>query len=159
MIGVAMGINNLLEIFNEKYYEDLEGGILESMGRMFRHAVKLYIYPMRQDAYDRYLASGHPASAQAHHPDHAFASGIMITARNLQVANSLHNLYAHLLENHNVDCITGSNPDYLNIFSRDVLQRIKSGDDSWEKLVPLKVAGFIKERKLLGYGAQIPAAS
>ena len=159
MIGVAMGINNLLEIFNEKYYEDLEGGILESMGRMFRHAVKLYIYPMRQDAYDRYLASGHPASAQAHHPDHAFASSIMITARNLQVANSLHNLYAHLLENHNVDCITGSNPDYLNIFSRDVLQRIKSGDDSWEKLVPLKVAGFIKERKLLGYGAQVPAAS
>jgi hypothetical protein len=33
MIGVAMGINNLLEIFNEKYYENLEGGILESFGR------------------------------------------------------------------------------------------------------------------------------
>jgi len=26
MIGVAMGINNLLEIFNEKYYDGLEGG-------------------------------------------------------------------------------------------------------------------------------------
>jgi hypothetical protein len=55
MIGVAMGINNLLEIFNEKYYENLEGGILESFGRLFRHSVKLYIYPMRQEAYDRYL--------------------------------------------------------------------------------------------------------
>ena len=31
MIGVVMGINNLLEIFNEKYYEHLEGGILESV--------------------------------------------------------------------------------------------------------------------------------
>ena len=58
MIGVAMGINNLLEIFNEKYYENLEGGILESFGRLFRNAVKLYIYPMRQEAYDRYLATG-----------------------------------------------------------------------------------------------------
>ena len=48
MIGVAMGINNLLEIFNEKYYENLEGGILESFGRLFRNSVKLYIYPMRK---------------------------------------------------------------------------------------------------------------
>src|SRR4051812_17555892 len=161
MIGVAMGINTLLEIFNEKYYENLEGGILESMGRMFRHAVKLYIYPMRQDAYDRYLASGHPASAQAHAPSHshAFTSGVMITAQNLQVTDRLRNLYAYLLENHNLDSIRGSNPEYLNIFSRDVLQRIKSGDPSWEKLVPAKVAEFIKERKLLGYGSKAQAAS
>ena len=47
MIGVALGVNNLVEIFNEKYYENLPGGILESFGRMFRHAVKLYVYPMR----------------------------------------------------------------------------------------------------------------
>ena len=158
MIGVSMGINNLLEIFNEKYYEDLEGGILESMGRMFRHAVKLYIYPMRQDAYDRYLASGQPNGALGSGSGHAFSTGVMITARNLQVSDRLRNLYAHLLENHNLDCIVGSNPDYLNIFSRDVLQRIKSGDPTWEKMVPAKVAEFIKERKLLGYGTETPAA-
>ena len=157
MIGVAMGINNLLEIFNEKYYEELEGGILESMGRMFRHAVKLYVYPMREDAYDRYLASGHPASA--HGSSHAFSSEVMITARNLQVSDRLRNLYAHLLENHNLDCIVGSNPDYLNIFSRDVLQRIKSGDPAWETMVPAKVAEFIKERRLLGYAAKAQAAA
>ena len=158
MIGVAMGINTLLEIFNEKYYENLEGGILESMGRMFRHAVKLYIYPMRQDAFDRYqnhttATSNPPTSA------HAFSSGVMITARNLQVADRLRNLYAHLLENHNLDCIIGSNSDYLNIFSRDVLQRIKSGDDSWERLVPAKVADIIKERRLLGYTPTPPVAA
>lgn len=151
MIGVAMGINTLLEVFNEKYYENLEGGILESMGRMFRHAVKLYIYPMQQDAFERYLATNQNGIAQSHAPSHAFASGIMITARNLQVTDKLRNLYAHLLENHNVDCIVGSNPDYLNIFSRDVLVKIKSGDDTWERLVPAKVAEIIKERRLLGY--------
>src|SRR5687768_17728280 len=73
MIGVAMGINNLLEIFNEKYYENLEGGILESMGRMFRHAVKLYVYPMQQVAYDSYIKTGQPSEAGQAHVAHAFA--------------------------------------------------------------------------------------
>lgn len=151
MIGVAMGINNLLEIFNEKYYENLEGGILESMGRMFRHAVKLYVYPMQQQAYDSYLKSGHPAEGQTH-VNHAFAGKVLITARNLNVSDHLRNLYAHLLENHYIDCINGFNEDYLTIFSRDVLQRIKNNDASWEKLVPAKVAEVIKSRGLLGYG-------
>ncbi|HYC69724.1 MAG TPA: TonB-dependent receptor [Opitutaceae bacterium] len=174
MIGVALGINNLLEIFNEKYYENLEGGILESMGRMFRHAVKLYCYPMKQSGYDSYLQPGHlaearpvPADGQARPPappppaggsnpahgvTHAFAAHVLITARNLHVADHLRNLYAHLLENHYIDCITGYNEDYLAIFSRDVLQRMKHGDDTWEKMVPRKVAEIIKERHLFGYG-------
>lgn len=155
MIGFAMGINNLLEIFNEKYYENLEGGILESLGRMFRHAVKLYIYPMKQDAYDRYLASGNPAAP--HGGSHAFTSSVLITAKNLQVAQHLRNLYAHLLENHNIDCISGFNEDFLAIFSRDVLQRMKNGDASWEKLVPARVAEIIKQRGLFGYGRTTPA--
>jgi hypothetical protein len=50
MIGLALGINNLLGIFDERYYENLPGGILEAFGRMFRNQVKLYVYPMRQDA-------------------------------------------------------------------------------------------------------------
>ncbi len=158
MIGIAMGINTLQEIFNEKYYEDLEGGILESMGRMFRHAVKLYIYPMQKEAYDRYQVSG-PTPKPGPAASDALASGIMITARNLQVSDRLRNLYAHLLENHNLDCIVGSNPDYLNIFSRDVLQRIKSDDQIWERLVPAKVAAIIKERRLLGYTPRPPTVS
>ncbi|MFN0068943.1 MAG: TonB-dependent receptor [Limisphaerales bacterium] len=151
MIGVAMGINNLLEIFNEKYYESLEGGILESMGRMFRHAVRLYVYPMEQEAYARYLVSGHPAAQSG--TGHGFSSGIMITARNLQVSHHLRNLYAHLLENHNIECIEGFTPHYMGIFSRDVLNRIKNSDPTWESMVPVKVAEYIKQRHLLGYGA------
>ncbi|MBI2516428.1 MAG: TonB-dependent receptor [Opitutae bacterium] len=152
MIGVTMGINNLLEIFNEKYYDNLEGGILESMGRMFRHAVKLYIYPMKQEAYDSFLSSGHPAGGGHAHISHAYAANVLITARNLHVSDHLRNLYAHLLENHYIDCLTGYNEDYLAIFSRDVLQRIKNGDPSWERLVPAKVAEVIKTRHLLGCG-------
>jgi len=158
MIGVALGINNLLEIFNEKYYEHLEGGILESFGRMFKNAVKLYVYPMRQEAFDRFQNMGGvvPIGSAA---GHVFSSGVFITAKNVHIDSHLRNLYDHLLENHYIDGITGFNPDVLGIISRDVLGRIRDGDPSWEQLVPPKVAATIKTRQLFGYAAGTPAKS
>jgi hypothetical protein len=148
MIGVAMGINNLLEIFNEKYYDNLEGGILESFGRLFRNAVKLYIYPMTKDAYELYIAQGGEGHGS---PLNAFSSSVLITAKNVRIVDHLSNLYAHLLENHYIDCIVGFDSDILEIFSRDVLRRIKEKDPEWEKMVPKKVAEAIKRRGLFGY--------
>jgi hypothetical protein len=151
MIGVAMGINTLLEIFNEKYYESLEGGILESMGRMFKHAVKLYCYPMRQETFNHYIANVGGSNKHSRPAQPVAQQNVLIDARNLHVADHLRHLYAHLLENHYIDGITGYNEEFLSIFSRDVLQRLKAGDPSWEKLVPEKVATVIKERGLFGY--------
>jgi hypothetical protein len=161
MIGVAMGINNLLELFNEKYYENLEGGILESFGRLFRNSVKLYIYPMRQEAYDRYVATGQtttPFGTTAVSSPHAFTSSVLITAKNIQVTEHLQNLYTHLLENRYIDSIVGFNHDILHIFSREVLRLIKERDPSWEKMVPESVATAIKERELFGYRPVPPSA-
>lgn len=149
MIGVAMGINNLLEIFNERYYEDLEGGILEAFGRLFRNSVKLYIYPMQRNAYDRYIGAADPSGAKSG----GFAGSVLITAKNLQVEDHLRNLYAHLLENHYLDCIVGFDQAILGIFSRDVLQRIVAHDPTWETMVPPTVAAAIKAKRLFGYEA------
>ena len=134
MIGVAMGINNLLEIFNEKYYENLEGGILESFGRLFRNAVKLYIYPMRQEAYERYIAGVRAAPARRvprvrlQRPDQREErAGLSTTCANL---------YAHLLENHYIDShrrLRPGHPEHL-------LARRPAADQgersTWEKMVP-----------------------
>jgi hypothetical protein len=157
MIGVAMGVNNLVEIFNEKYYENLPGGILESFGRLFRNSVRLYIYPMRQEAYDRYVASGASGSDHGAAPVHAFAANVLITAKNVQVSENLQNLYAHLLENHYLESIVGFDRDILGVFSRDVLQRIKTGDATWETMVPAPVVTAIKKRGLFGYAAPATA--
>jgi hypothetical protein len=127
MIGIVMGIPSLRELFEEKYYTDLEGGILESFGRLFKNALKLYVYPY-QDA----------------------TTGSIITANNLRVAPHLQHLYAYLLENHFIQAIKDYNECYLPIFSRDVLARIKEGDAGWEIMVPPQVASIIKERKLFG---------
>ncbi|GAB1487767.1 hypothetical protein MASR2M8_02080 [Opitutaceae bacterium] len=151
MIGVTLGINNLLEIFTERYYENLEGGILEAFGRLFRNSVKLYIYPMQRAAYDRYIGAGSESAPPVDPAKTGFTSNVIITAKNLQVADHLRNLYAHLLENHYLDCIVGFDPAILGIFSRDVLQRIAAKDPSWESMVPPTVATSIKAKRLFGY--------
>jgi hypothetical protein len=153
MVGVAMGINNLLEIFNEKYYENLEGGILESFGRLFKNAIKLYIYPMRKSAYDRYCMSDPancpvPSLGSTSHP---LAVDVWINATNLQVELHLRNLYAHLLENHYLAPIVGFEPKFMDIFSRDVLKKIYDGEGAWDKMVPERVAALIRERQLFGF--------
>jgi hypothetical protein len=154
MIGVALGINNLLEIFNEKYYENLEGGILESFGRLFRHEVKLYVYPMTEEAYARFTRE---ASAPVP-PLQPTAPTMLINAKNVRVTDRLANLYAHLIENRYIECIVGFDTNCLNIFSREALKLIRKGDILWEKMVPLPVAQAIKRRGLFGYAGGVPNA-
>jgi hypothetical protein len=147
MIGVAVGINNLLEIFNQKYYDNLEGGILESFGRLFRNAVKLYVYPMSREAYDRYIVESRNSGTTAQ----SAAPSILITAKNVRVDDRLTSLYAHLLENHYIDSIVGFDTNILGIFSRDALKRIRDHDVIWENMVPKPVAIAIKRRGLFGH--------
>jgi hypothetical protein len=147
MIGVAMGINNLLEIFNEKYYDNLEGGILESFGRLFRNAVKLYVYPMSGAAYDRYTAESRNSGTTAQ----SAAPNVLITAKSVKVGDHLASLYAHLFENRFIDGIVGFDANILGIFSRDALKRIRDHDRLWESMVPAPIAVAIKRRGLFGH--------
>ncbi len=125
MIGIAMGVPTLREIFDEKYYAELEGGILESFGRLFKNDLKLYVYPLQEPR-----------------------SGALITAGNLLVAPNLRHLYAYLVENRFIESMRDINESCLPIFSRDVLSKIRCGDASWEIMVPKQVAQMIKERNL-----------
>jgi len=127
-IGITMGIPSLRDLFDEQYYTTLEGGILESFGRLFKNDLKLFIYPLKDPQ-----------------------SGQLITLQKLKVAPHLQNLYEHLLENGFIESIDFYQRDYLHIFSRDVLKKIAVGDDAWESMVPPQVAGIIKERKYFGY--------
>ena len=128
MIGVAMGVPTLKELFDEKYYTDLSGGILESFGRMFKNELKLYVYPLLEAR-----------------------SGSLITASNLRVAPNLRHLHAYLVENRYIEGLRDYNENVLPIFSRDVLQKLGAGDGAWESMVPEPVAKMIRERKLFGW--------
>src|SRR6056300_1851125 len=51
-MGLIMGIPSLQEIFEEKYYRDLNGGILEAFGKIFSKDLVIYAYPFRKDDED-----------------------------------------------------------------------------------------------------------
>jgi len=124
-IGVAMGMPTLQELFEEKYYSKLEGGILESFGRMFKNDLRLYVYPSQDPV------------------------GSVLTVKNLQVEEHLQGLYEYLVGNAFIRQIDDYNKDYLSIFSRTALDKIRAGDREWEEMVPERVAAIIKERGLL----------
>jgi len=152
MVGIVLGINNLLEVFNEQYYDNLAGGILEACGRLFKENTKMYVYPMKGSGYNRYLAeqAGKDGAAATPHAP-TIPGDWLITSQNLQVKIHLRNLYAYLLENHYIEPVLGFHPQNLGIFSRDVLKKITDGDSSWEKMVPPQAATIIKDRHLWGY--------
>jgi hypothetical protein len=128
LVGLITGVPTLREIFEEKYYLDLAGGILESFGRLFKNDLKLYAYPL--------LDSN---------------TGSLITAGNLLVAPNLQHLYNFLVENGHILPIHDYKPEYLTIFSRDVYRRMQEGDPSWVFEVPPGVGLMICQRHLLGY--------
>ncbi|HEY8899852.1 MAG TPA: TonB-dependent receptor, partial [Chthoniobacterales bacterium] len=127
MIGMPLGLPSLQEIFEEKYYQDLEGGILEGLGRLFKTGVKLYVYP--------FLA-----------PD-----GTLTTADQYEVAPNLRHLYRHLLDNQFIRPMENYHREYLGITSGQVLAKIRDKDTSWEQLVPPEITNLIKDRKLFGF--------
>jgi len=126
-IGISMGALSLVELFEEKYYKNLAGGILESFGRLFKNDLTLYIYP--------YL-----------HPD----SNELMTVENLPIAPRLAKLYSYLIDTGNIRPLDNHDPACLQIFSRDILRRIAAGDARWETMVDPKVAALIKARRYFG---------
>ena len=51
-IGIVMVVPNVYELFAEKYYADLPGGILENFGRFFKNDLKIYVYPLQRGPKD-----------------------------------------------------------------------------------------------------------
>jgi hypothetical protein len=127
-IGLAMGAMNLEAIFDESYYTRLDGGILESFGRLFRNNLRLYIYPYMDQK-----------------------TGKLVTVNDVDVGESLRQLYGYLLSRRCIVQLEDANHTYLSIYSPDVLGKINSGNTEWETMVPPEVAHAIKTRRLFGY--------
>src|ERR1700720_2604036 len=110
MIGLVMGVPSLHEIFDEKYYLNLEGGILEALGRMFKGGLKLFVYPMIDEK-----------------------TGRLVTASELDVAPNLRTLFQYLIDNRYIEEIAHYSKDYLRIHPPHVLAKLRTGDAAWER--------------------------
>ena len=126
-IAVTMGANSLQDLFSEQYYSELEGGILEAFGKLFTKDMRIYVYPLLDQA-----------------------SGRLTTVDNIEMPAELNSLYRYLVERGKIKQLDNFDSSVLHIFSRDVLRRIKDEDPSWEEMVPPAIATLIKSRGFFG---------
>ncbi|MDQ1710057.1 MAG: hypothetical protein QOG49_1442, partial [Frankiaceae bacterium] len=127
-IGMVMGVPSLIDLFDESNHSHLPGGILESFGRLFKHDLNLFVYPMRD-----------------------MSTVDIVTVQDMTVGPLLRPLFDYLARRGSFVHLERYRPEYLSILSRDVLRRIPTGDTEWEHMVPRAVAELIIARSFFGH--------
>ncbi len=126
-IGLVMGTNNLIDIFDTRYYNHLSGGILEAFGKLFFKDLRVYLYPMKD-----------------------VETGQMITSENLKVHPRMKELYKFFKYNGRVIDIENFDENIGHIFSREVLRMIHEGEDGWQDMLPEGTPELIEEGNFFG---------
>lgn len=124
-VAIALGIPTLRLVFDEHYYEDLEGGILEAFGRLFRNDLRLFVCPSIDKQSDE-----------------------LTTIYNMQVPANLKHLYSHLMENQYIRELNTIDRQHLAIHADNVLNNIRNNNSEWKAMVPPAVVDIISERGL-----------
>jgi hypothetical protein len=131
-MGLILGVDNLIDMFEEQYYRNLNGGIMEAFGIIFTRNIRFYLYPYKPNKKTELLKSN-----------------------NLPIHPRVRGLYNYLLSNGRIKDLE-YNPDILGIFSKDILKKIKACEaGTWEHAVPEGVAEIIKEKSLFGMSCKI----
>jgi len=123
---LTMGVDNLIKVFDEKYYSLLTGGVMEAFGKLFKKEIEIYLYPMLKD-------------------------NKLINSNNLKVSDNMINLYNFFKDNSKIKDIIDYDKKLLNIFSQQVLSEIQNKKSGWENKLPKTISKLIKEKKLFGY--------
>ena len=100
-LGLTMGVRNFIEIFDEGYYDNLKGGILEAFGNIFKNNMKIYLYPLFDKDND-----------------------VIIDSNNLKLEDNMKELYKYFKVNNKIRDLE-FNENFLKIFSKDILKQIK----------------------------------
>lgn len=132
-LGAIVGIYNLQTIFEEQYYENLPGGILEAFGRGFGRKVKMYVYPANN-----------------------VETGELYDLSTLEIQPNLKGLLQYMMDNGKLEAVKNYDEKLLHILSDDVLSKIKAGASMWEDDVPMEVVKAIKHYELFGYTKKDP---
>ncbi|WP_409477669.1 hypothetical protein [Pseudobdellovibrio sp. HCB154] len=120
-LGIVIGATHLEKLFDEKFYFDLPGGILEGMGKLVDEKTRLYIYPHKTEQMCLQVKSFFPKPAIKH-------------------------IYAHLIENKFIQDIAGCDEIQEFVHSDDILKLVKKKDNRWKKLVPESVQSIYMDQ-------------
>ncbi len=125
-LGIVLGVLDFDQLFDEKYYEGLEGGILEAMGKLFSDNTHVYVYPARID-------------------------GKLITLDNVEVSADENHLLKHLIQHRAMVHAQYYNEEHLDIRPGKILREIARGRGDWEQQLPEEITREIIDRHLCGF--------
>jgi len=125
-IGIMLSVLDFDYLFASKYYDGLEGGILEAFGKLFSDNTNVYVYPTIRD-------------------------GKLITLDNVNVDEDLRYLLRYLIHNRAMVSADITDVTNLQISARDVVKQIPTGRGDWEQSLPESTAKSIIDKKLFGF--------
>lgn len=126
-LRLVIGVPTLEKVMDDSYYDKLNGGLLEAMGKLFAKNTKLYVYPALRIKEN---------------------NEVLIASRDIRVKEKYRLLYEYLLQNRYVLDLKSDLSKQLHIKSHQVLEMIQDNNPEWEKYVPMTVAKTIKEKGL-----------
>ncbi|MFN3455002.1 MAG: hypothetical protein ACK41T_08590 [Pseudobdellovibrio sp.] len=119
-MGIIIGATHLEKLFDEKFYYDLQGGLLEGMGKLVDKSTRLYIYPHKTELMCLQVKSFRPSPQVKH-------------------------IYNHLIENNYLQDIAGCDEITEFVHSEQILEMIKNKNDKWKTLVPQSVQSILNQ--------------
>ncbi|MFN7730097.1 MAG: hypothetical protein ACK5P7_13140 [Bdellovibrio sp.] len=125
-LALIMPANHLDRLFDPAHYKDLEGGLLEGMGKFLDPHTHLFVYPHK-------------------------SKDLCTTAQSFFPEPALLPIYQYFRNQKWIVDLAGCAEADEYIHSEQVRQDILKKDKTWESLVPASVAALIKKDGLFGF--------
>lgn len=128
-LRIVVGLPTFDKILDSSQYTDMRGGLLEAMGTLFQHNVKMYLYPYTD------MSTG-----EVVYPDDNHFSG------------EYKLLWQYLMATRRMIVLKGIPAHRLSITSGYIDTLIENADERLKDYVPEKVYNYISQNRLFGYG-------
>lgn len=122
-LAFIIGASFLEDLFNENFYQNLEGSLLEAMGKLFDSSTKILVFPYKQ-------------------------KDLCLTSKSFFPNNKYTYLYKHLLKEGFIKDVAGCEDIDVSVLAKDVRALLDKADNTWVHFVPKPVVDLIKKNKM-----------
>ncbi len=127
-MGLIIGTNHLIKLFEPSYYTNLSGGILEAMGKMFEKNLKLFIYPYVDKDSEKIMC-----------------------IKNIELPEKQKKLFEYLNNDNRFEDIEDYDEKLIRTYNRELIKKIQRGEPEWKKYIPEEIVENIIKQNLFGY--------
>jgi hypothetical protein len=130
-IGIALSVRNFDTLFDTKYYEGLEGGMLEAFGKLFPDNTFVYVYPVIN------------------------REGQLVTLNEAKVNETAQPLLDYLKVNNRLKALEEYTQEYMKCNGSKIREGIINGrsnsEDGWESMVSETIIEQVVAKKLFDF--------